>query len=70
MHQYLKFIYFLKVNKEYKLVLLSQRGFLEDVETLLREGVSLNAVDEVDNSLHRKAYLLDKTGKTGLPYLL
>ncbi len=70
MHQYLKFIYFLKVNKEYKLVLLSQRGLLEDVETLLREGVNVNAVDEVDNSLHRKVYLFDKTGKTGLPFML
>ena len=58
------------MNKEYKLVLLSQRGLVEDVETLLREEVNLNAVDEVDNSLHRKAYLLDKTDKTGLPYLL
>ena len=40
------------------------------METLLREGVNVNAVDEVDNSLHRKAYLFDKTGKTGLPYML
>ena len=60
------------MNKEYKLVLLSHRGLVDDVETLLRDEFNLNAVDEVDNSLHRKAYFLhvDKTGKTGFPNML
>jgi len=51
--QYLTiYYYFLQVNKEYTLVLFSKLGIIEDVKTLLAEGVNPNAVDEVDNTLH------------------
>lgn len=38
---------FMQDNKEYKLILSIKRGIVEDVKTLLAEGVNPNAVDEV-----------------------